>query len=326
MKYLFFDIECSNCFGGKNKICEIGYVLTDEKFNILKKDDIPISPGDKRNREDRFDTSIYKREPGFDWAYDFDYYFKCPKFSHFYNQLKKLFEDNDILVFGYSVENDVRYLDSEFTRYRLEPFKFNVCDIQKIMRYYSKKKERFMGLQDAFKKLCPISELIKLEPHLSRDDAYMSMRVLQEMLKELDISLNDLLEICPDVLFNANEYLEHYHERKEEKNGSSRKKVPKENQCLWADFYKSDLEKLENESSIGKICTISKVIKEDINILLDVIDFIKRENLVANDRISGSDFIIVLNKEDKERITNLLKYPFNGKYIFYDEIKNCVKS
>lgn len=43
MKYLFFDIECSNCFGGKNKICEIGYVLTDENFNILLTNDIPMS-------------------------------------------------------------------------------------------------------------------------------------------------------------------------------------------------------------------------------------------------------------------------------------------
>ena len=88
----------------------------------------------------------------------------------------------------------------------------------------------------------------------------------------------------------------------------------------------SDLAKLESESSIGKICTISKVIKEDKDILLDVIDFIKRENFVANDRISGSDFIIVLDEEDKERMASLLRHPFNGKYILYDEIKNCVKS
>ena len=137
MKYLFFDIECSNCFGGKNKICEIGYVLTDENFNILLTNDIPMSPGDKRNRGDRFDTSIYKREPGFEWAYDFDYYFECPKFPYYYKQLKKLFEDEETMVFGYSVDNDVRYLDSEFTRYGLDPFRFNACDIQKIMKYYS---------------------------------------------------------------------------------------------------------------------------------------------------------------------------------------------
>lgn len=33
MRYLFFDIECCN---GRN-ICEFGYVITDDKFNILEK-------------------------------------------------------------------------------------------------------------------------------------------------------------------------------------------------------------------------------------------------------------------------------------------------
>ena len=45
MKYLFFDIECSNCFNGVGKLCEFGYVLCDENLNVLKKDDIPMSPG-----------------------------------------------------------------------------------------------------------------------------------------------------------------------------------------------------------------------------------------------------------------------------------------
>lgn len=33
MRYLAFDIECCD---GKH-ICEFGYVITDEKFNIIKK-------------------------------------------------------------------------------------------------------------------------------------------------------------------------------------------------------------------------------------------------------------------------------------------------
>lgn len=33
MRYLFFDIECCN---GRD-ICEFGYIITDDKFNILEK-------------------------------------------------------------------------------------------------------------------------------------------------------------------------------------------------------------------------------------------------------------------------------------------------
>ena len=28
MRYLFFDIECANCYDSEAKICEFGYVLT----------------------------------------------------------------------------------------------------------------------------------------------------------------------------------------------------------------------------------------------------------------------------------------------------------
>ena len=38
MKYLFFDIEC--CDG--HHICEFGYVLIDEQFNILERDCLTI--------------------------------------------------------------------------------------------------------------------------------------------------------------------------------------------------------------------------------------------------------------------------------------------
>ena len=96
MKYLFFDVECSNCFGGIAKICEFGYVLTDEKFNVLKKDAIPMSPGIRKS-ENRFDLAIYKRDPTFQWAFEKDFYFECPEFPEFYELLKKLF----VLSFSY---------------------------------------------------------------------------------------------------------------------------------------------------------------------------------------------------------------------------------
>lgn len=40
MKYLFFDCEFANCFDSKEKICEFGYVMVDENFNVLYKDNL----------------------------------------------------------------------------------------------------------------------------------------------------------------------------------------------------------------------------------------------------------------------------------------------
>ena len=44
MNYLFFDVECANSFDGVGKICEFGYVLTDENLNIIKQGIYLINP------------------------------------------------------------------------------------------------------------------------------------------------------------------------------------------------------------------------------------------------------------------------------------------
>ena len=35
LKYLFFDLEYANSKGGINKICEFGYVITNENFDVI---------------------------------------------------------------------------------------------------------------------------------------------------------------------------------------------------------------------------------------------------------------------------------------------------
>ena len=42
MNYVFFDIECACVYKDVAKICVFGYCICDEKFNILKKEDILI--------------------------------------------------------------------------------------------------------------------------------------------------------------------------------------------------------------------------------------------------------------------------------------------
>ena len=56
MKYLFFDIECSVVSKNAAKICAFGYCLTDEKFNILEKEDILINPQGSFHLTDRKGT------------------------------------------------------------------------------------------------------------------------------------------------------------------------------------------------------------------------------------------------------------------------------
>ena len=56
MKYLFFDIECANCFDGKGKICEFGYIQTDENFedNAIVNDNSEINDNTIENRKEDY--------------------------------------------------------------------------------------------------------------------------------------------------------------------------------------------------------------------------------------------------------------------------------
>lgn len=102
MRYLFFDIECCN---GRN-ICEFGYVITDDKFNILEKKDITINPENKFNltgRHDGRDLYLYYPEST---------YYKSYKFPHFYDDIKEIIEHPDQLIVGHIICNKCNnYLD-----------------------------------------------------------------------------------------------------------------------------------------------------------------------------------------------------------------------
>lgn len=44
MDYVFFDIECANCIEGQAKICSFGYVVTDEQFDVIEREDLIVNP------------------------------------------------------------------------------------------------------------------------------------------------------------------------------------------------------------------------------------------------------------------------------------------
>ena len=54
MDYVFFDIECANCIEGQAKICSFGYVVTDEQFDVIEREDLIVNPLD-------FDTLLLQK-------------------------------------------------------------------------------------------------------------------------------------------------------------------------------------------------------------------------------------------------------------------------
>ena len=117
MKYLSFDIECAD--GGKATVCSFGYVIADEQFNVLKKEDIVMNPEGKvflEGREGRPDVKLAYSQARFE---------RAPKFPHFYERIKALLENEEYTVVGHSVSDDVAYLNNACKRYKLPALKFS---------------------------------------------------------------------------------------------------------------------------------------------------------------------------------------------------------
>ena len=82
MRYLFFDCEFANCYNGKEKICEFGYVMVDETFNVLYKGNIINNPNIKEYEWDWYALRSFTRKR----VYEKDAF------------LPQLFKKNELLI------------------------------------------------------------------------------------------------------------------------------------------------------------------------------------------------------------------------------------
>lgn len=185
MKYLFFDIECANCYNNCAKIFSLGYVITDENFNVLHdKEDVLINP------RDRFDWYVAKKM----MAYPRSIFADKPPFPDFYEGFREMFEDPDTIVIGYAVTNDVHFLQDDCKRYDLTPFTYRFYDVQQI---YARQPENntAKNLEDSLLSWCGI-EAENL--HRSDEDAYNTMLILKAIAAYHGKNLPELLEMYPE--------------------------------------------------------------------------------------------------------------------------------
>lgn len=192
MKYLFFDIECSD---GKH-ICSFGYVLTDCNFVVQKKEDILINP------EAIFHTGAWsksKREKnekdrGITLAYPKEQFLGSPKFTEFYDKIKALLTDSEVKVVGYACDNDARFIIWATERYKLDAINYSLYDVQRAYREYKE-----LTCQPALEKALEdfgvsVSDHVA---HRSDEDAEVTMLVAKALTERLGISLDELFEKYP---------------------------------------------------------------------------------------------------------------------------------
>lgn len=182
MKYIFFDIECANCYQGKGKICSFGYVITDSSFRIVEQHDMIMNPDSKFNLG-----------PDIKLAYDRATFKKSPLFPMFYDEIEALLTDSDAIVLGFSVNNDARYIRDECIRYHLPEISYRFYDVQQMFMAYENMKNQpsLSGLCEQ----CHVHE--SQEIHKSDEDARMTMVVLKQLCQLTGKSVQQLITEYP---------------------------------------------------------------------------------------------------------------------------------
>ena len=118
IRYIAFDIECSQSYGNYSPISNFGYVILDESFNVVEKRVIIINPKAKfklKNRKNRKDL---------DMVYDINVYKKAPSFKFYYRFIKELLEYPNQIIFNHVVKNYIEFLLNDCLRYNLDLISF----------------------------------------------------------------------------------------------------------------------------------------------------------------------------------------------------------
>lgn len=167
-KFLFFDIECSNGYN----ICSFGYVITDENFHILKKKDIIINP------ENKFRLSSVGHRAKIELAYPEEYFYKQDNFAFYYEEIKKLLNNDKYIIFGHSTQSDMYFLNYACERYKLPYITFHSFDTQKLYQTINGQ-THVLSLEKILEEL--EIDLGNLILHRSCDDAHATMLVAKEL-------------------------------------------------------------------------------------------------------------------------------------------------
>ena len=193
MNILSFDVESCNGNPKTASLCSFGYCLADEQFNILEQKDILINPVPQK-----FSLKSYKGDRGVELAYPEKSFRSSPLFIEKYEEIKNIFAKAD-LVIGFSIENDIKYLNCACSYYSLKNVNFDYVDVQDVFRYYTNDKNK-IGLE----KLCE-NYGISYIMHRSDDDARATLLILKNICNALNLSVLQILNKYKIVMGNNNE-------------------------------------------------------------------------------------------------------------------------
>lgn len=311
MDYLFFDIECAD---GHRAICEFGYVLTNDKFEIKRKVNILFDP------ECKFNLTNRTHQKDLILTYPETEYLKFYPFYDSYDRIKSLLTSKNLMVFGYSVSNDINFLNKDSNRYKLPIMNFDSYDIQKILKELDKEKKLGKSLECVAEKIVAESELVELKDHRACDDAAKTMLVFKALICEFHIKPDNLIEMCNRSKVNSLETLEETKRKNIERSLFYKKKnLQKKGHELYQQAFTLDKDLIDKDEFKGKTVIVSQEMQENLKELKEILSFAKDKGYVIYDHITGSNFFIVFDKDDTNLVKSKMKYDYAGEIITYKD-------
>ncbi len=310
MKYLFFDLEYASSKGGICKICEFGYVVTNEHFEILKKGNFIIDPYINRCDWDwRVVKKILTRKVGV--------YEKQPRFDEYYSDINDLINNADYIL-GHSLDGDAKALNDDCKRYELSSINFDFYDIKKIYMEYKNSKDE-VSVNNIMKSFNIQGDE---RTHDAEADANNTMLGLKAMLDSLELSLEELITLCPNVKDRNEDFvvssLEASRIRKEEKmksmfssNGSNSLRQWSDQKTLFHQFLDNVMPNKDCEKTL-------KGIKFSISINYEETHCVQMFNIIQILCNLGAEYVLKASMADI-----FVKY---DSYIEDGTIKECSKS
>ncbi len=201
MDFLFFDIEGATCAGG-GKLCEFGYVLTDDKFNKKESDGFLIDP------DSVFDNYVINNM----LHHKLKDYKESPRFPAFYDKIKALLTAKNTTVVGHTVKGDVEHVGDDCIRYNLPFFDLSHVDIAELYKIISQKRDS-TGLG----KMC--AELGVAPPknaHSAICDAETTMLCLKAITEKTGLDFSALCEKRPSAVQKTVDYEKQVRRKKTE--------------------------------------------------------------------------------------------------------------
>lgn len=329
MKYLFFDCEFASSKGGIERICEFGYVIVDEEFNLLEKDNFIINPNIDRKEWDYYALRKILTRKRVEYE-------NSPSFFYFYNKIKNVIEAVDY-VFGHTLSSDAKALNDECIRYSRESINFSFYDVKEIYRQFDNVKCD-LSVTKIKEALNIVGEEVE---HDALADAYNTMLILKEMLDELNLSINDILELVPTAKDECNYYkvssLEAAKERKRQAlanpNITSNDTNYRDNKILFYQFI-DNVKPFKNGDKLKdkKVSITMSYEKTHFKQILNLIQLIIDEGGKFILKASESDIFIKYDTYDDEgNLCDDLRYNYvvdanqNGSNIEIIEFKEFLK-